>query len=104
LIALAGGRFQALDDDRDQRHDQQWQNSIERMMDHSGQLRLQRARLELQCIDRGTVDFGRELQFTPRWRSRCDHEQDCGKHEVERAEDRCCCDRAPDLDQRKIGR
>jgi len=37
--------LQALDDDCDQRHDEQRQDSVERVVDHSGYLRLQRTRL-----------------------------------------------------------
>jgi len=61
------------------------------------------ARLKLQRVDRGTVDFIREFEFAARWRPCRDHEEDCGNGEVDGAKNGRGGNRAPDLDQREIG-
>ena len=68
------------------------------------ELRLQRPCLELQRVDGRAVDFVRELEFTPRRRPCGDHEQNGGDREIDRAENGRRGNRAPDLDQREIGR
>ena len=74
------------------------------MMDHAGELRLHRPRLDLQRIDRRAVNFVRKFEFAPRrWASR-DHEQDGSNHKIDHAEDGGRGNRAPDLHQREIGR
>jgi hypothetical protein len=65
---------------------QQRQDSVQRMVDHSRQLRLQRSRLKLQCVDRGVVDFVGEFKFTPCWRPCRDRKQNRCNPEVERGE------------------
>src|SRR5262249_43539098 len=44
--------LQALGGDRDQGHEQHRQDAVQRMMNHSANLRLQGARLNLQRVDR----------------------------------------------------
>jgi hypothetical protein len=68
------------------------------------ELRLQRAGLTLQCLDRGAVNFGGQFEFAAGGRPSANHEQDGRDHEIGGAENRCRGNRAPDLHQREIGR
>ncbi len=73
-------------------------------MNHAGELRLQRAGLALQRVDRGAVNFGGEFEFAACGRPSADHEQNRRDHEV--GDTKYCGrrNRAPDLHQREIGR
>ncbi len=74
--AAAPGFLQALEDDRDQRHQHQWQRAVQGMVHHAGELRLQRAGFVLQGFDRGAVNFGGQFEFAACGRPSANHEQD----------------------------
>ena len=112
--ARLGGRFrrcggrsrflQALQDDGDQRHDQQWKGAVQRVMDHPG---------ELAIATRAPRTAGpRPRNRGFRWPVRVrvpmeivpQYEQDPGDHEIDGTENGRRRNRAPDLDQREIGR
>ena len=52
-------------------------------MDHAGDLRLHRPRLDLQRIDGGAMDFVGKLKLAVGGRPAGGHEQNSGNHEVD---------------------